>query len=680
MSYIPHNAPDSSSWSPPCAIPCSRPHVDNDGGVTGPPASRPPLPRKAQRRRKRHVPVGPAGVWFQNFQSPSDNNNHNNGRRATKTTTTHASRKNDETNNDDDDDDDDDEEEEEDQQDALQHLRRSLQRRRTTHSSSNAMSNFSSPAWIAMQCDCRWVTPSLASHLSIVERYEQLRSHVPLHFTMIPELIGISKNNHYLDCNNNHNNNDRDPWFCEHIMVLVANIHGSTTANGWTVTLTDETGATLTAWIQPDSIRRQLQRPTTTNTDCNSSSTAAKAWLRTGCVWWLQNTTLLLSPDSPEMGRLSFLLLVGESNVKQVWTPSDGEALSDERYIQWIEQRNQVGVLPNGDGHEEDILSTSTTTDSTDCHRQMRERSVPYLRDGTVRALSSQKTLNQIGTPKLHQRSSVQLSQQQSKLSETTCCDVPSFPRTIAATLTATTVASHHRTNQTLASTPPLHASAIASSRRYDHTDESQFTAHCSTFSSRNEVAPDKLSPIVPNSPTTNLSEDTVLKRRRPVEQSSVRESMSQNIEKNVQDRPKQMSQSETQITTSCHRTTHTPIREALKSNKKSASSKKRTMSSLQKRRRKAASSKLWTGAMCLEFSDDDDDDDDDDDYNQGDRETPPMQHNVSVKTGQNEKDRESPKSKRSLFRQDALHELANILSSDDETDNEVQNYFTTVS
>ena len=83
---------------------------------------------------------------------------------------------------------------------------------------------------------------------------------------------------------------------------------------------------------------------------------------------------------------------------------------------------------------------------------------------------------------------------------------------------------------------------------------------------------------------------------------------------------------------------------------------------------------------MCLEFSDDDDDDDDDDDYNQGDRETPPMQHNVSVKTGQNEKDRESPKSKRSLFRQDALHELANILSSDDETDNEVQNYFTTVS
>ena len=479
-----------------------------------------------------------------------------------------------------------------------------------------------------MQCDCRWVTPVLASHLTIEERYEQLRPHVPPQFTMIPELVGTSKDSSV----------DRDPWFCEHVMVLVSNIHGSTTANGWTVALTDETGATLTAWIQPDSIRRQLQRPSSTGGD---SST--KSWLRTGCVWWLQNTTLLLSPDSPETGTrtLSFLLLVGEDNVKQVWTPSDGESLSDERYLQWIEQRNQV----QGDGHYNDLESTS---DGTDRRCRSPETSVsPLLR--SVQGLS--RTSRQI-SPQMNQPTTSPALRQNP--SSRTARDVPSLARTpVASTQTESSSSQVSNTQQTLTSAAPSDVLTIASSPRPRRHNESQFAAFRSTFSLQDEAAPT-------NSPTaqiqtTDVPGDTASKRRRLLD-FSVSESLSP-TKGRILNRPSQSSQNETQKLP--NERTQTPIRKALNSNVNSASSNTKMLSSMQKRRRKAHHSKLWTGALCLDFSDADDDDDDDALDVQLAPET----------TSQNEADGESPKSKRSLFRQDALEELANLLSSDDESE-----------
>ena len=538
-----------------------------------------------------------------------------------------------------------------------------LQRRRAAHSSNAALANFSSPAWIAMQCDCRWVTPSLASHsLSIEERYEQLRPHVPSQFTMIPELIGnfhSKKSPSALT-----NNNNRDPWFCEHAMVLVSNIHGSTTANGWTVTLTDETGATLTAWIQPDSIRRQLQRPTSGDSSTATAATTTKAWLRTGCVWWLQNTTLLLSPDCPETGRLSFLLLVGEANVKQVWTPSDGESLSDERYIQWIEQRNQVGVVPAEEGDDDDEHGnheekSTSTPDPTDGLRQRRKKSISPLRDGSVQCLPSQN-LRQISTPTVDQSMASRASLQQILSSEMDRRDVPSFTRNIT---TATSSSSLNHTQQTLTSAAPSDVPTIFSStrpNRHNHTNNSQFAAFHSTYSSQDEAAPAKLSYMAP-SQTINGSGDTALKKRRVTGQSSVPESVSQMIDEHMHNRPSQLSQVETQITTPNERTTQTPTSKALNSTGNSASSKKETMSSLRRRRRRRAmNSKLWTGALCLDFSDEDDND------------TTNVQPEASEKTVESKEDKEPPKSKRSLFQQNTLHELANILSSEDESDDEV--------
>lgn len=270
-----------------------------DGGSPLPP------PRKAQRHRKRHTPVGPAGVWFQNVQQSADP----------------SSRKGK---------DNDDEEEDDDHHDALQNLRRSVQRR-AAHS--ETLASFSSPAWIAMQCDRRWVTPSLPANLTLEERYRQIRPHVPAPYSMIHELLQAIHSPRT-------NQPSSDPWHCSHLMVLVTNIHGGATDHGWTAALTDETGATLTAWIQPASVHRQLQQP--------STETGAVSWFRTGIVWWLKDTTLLLSPSAQSSERevddtnLIYLLLVSEDNIQQVWTPSDGEALSDERYLQWMEQRTRL--------------------------------------------------------------------------------------------------------------------------------------------------------------------------------------------------------------------------------------------------------------------------------------------------------------------------------------------------
>lgn len=553
---------------------------DADGGGCSPTTNckrrgqRQPPPRKAHRHRKRHVPVGPAGVWFQNFQQSSTEG------RPTKTTNSNDDRHLDH---------DDDDPEEEDQQYALHNLSRTLQRR-TTHS--DALASFSSPAWIAMQCDRGWVTPVLPSHLSMLERYLHLRPHVPSQFTMIPELIGNNKESSH---------SSSHPWFCKNLVVLVSNIHGSATANGWTVTLTDETGATITAWIQPDCIRKQLQTPST-------RASMTDSWFRTGCVWWLQNTTLFLSPDSPETRSLSFLLLVSEDNVRQVWTPGDGDSLSDERYIRWIEQRSHVAVKGEYDRNDSTISSATP------------HRSVQDLSHSSHQCAKTVKTSTLLATREtpLDARDAPSRAQ----------IPMPSFQLP--------------STQKTVPSTGQTEQASTVGSIPWSH-HESQFAAFQCPSVVQDEAALDKHPPHQ----TTNVHGDKGSSDEKLYLESTASRPGSLSTHKHTQKSPDQ----------------RTPDRRVSNSDITSASRKKGTLSLLQRRRKMASRSKLWTGAFCLDFSDEDDDDDD-----------ALEKHHLHVLVGasQNkEVDNQSPQSKRSLFRHDALQELANILSSDDENDND---------
>lgn len=99
-------------------------------------------PRKAKRRRKRHAPPGPAGVWFQSQL-------HNN----TDSTSSQHPRK---------------------QQEVA------------------AADVSSCPAWMCMQHSLNLCTPYLPPYLSVHQRYRELRPYIPSEYLLLPEVKGSS--------------------------------------------------------------------------------------------------------------------------------------------------------------------------------------------------------------------------------------------------------------------------------------------------------------------------------------------------------------------------------------------------------------------------------------------------------------------------------------------------------
>jgi hypothetical protein len=263
--------------------------------------AQPPPPRptrkKAKHHRRRHVPVGPAGVWFQVQQNDPGLN-----KRTTRP-----------------------EQEEQEEETGIEFTQGT-----TTKVARSVGVAFYSPAWISMQCDLGFVTPSLPAYLSQDDRYTACRPHIPGQFHMIPEVLA-----------------GQADWKLEErrLLVLVHAIE-SLAGNLWVAELTDETGAKISCWIQPRLVQQEQQRQ-------------LPKYIRPGLVWLLRDTTLLLVAKEEEDASYGRMLLVGEHNIERVWTPANGEeGISDDDYIKWMEKRNALTATVNeaADIQQNDLL------------------------------------------------------------------------------------------------------------------------------------------------------------------------------------------------------------------------------------------------------------------------------------------------------------------------------------
>ena len=193
-----------------------------------------------------------------------------------------------------------------------------------------------------MQCDLQFVTPSLPAYLSESDRYTACRPHVPGHIYMIPEILA-----------------GQSDWKIAHdrrLLVLVDAIQ-SLADNLWVAELTDETGAKMYSWIQPRLVQQEQQRQ-------------LPKYIRPGFVWMLRDATILLvtkeqeEDSSSSFGMHSRMLLIGEQNIEQVWTPASGEeGISDADYIRLMERRNALTSSVNeaSDIQENDLLERDVT-------------------------------------------------------------------------------------------------------------------------------------------------------------------------------------------------------------------------------------------------------------------------------------------------------------------------------
>ena len=311
-----------------------------------------PPARKAKQHRRRHIPVGPAGIWFQQQQQQQQHPNNDTLGHAGKPGSSRA--RNDgmssssslrsENNSKD-------IAAAIDEGDATFLLDDIHNHATRTSKKRHSGVAFYSPAWIRMQCDLQLVTPSLPAFLSPSERYSILRKHVPSRFLLLPDVL------HHPCSTVASASSFSSAWKLEpphphQFLVLVQSIQ-SLTDHLWTVELTDETGAVMEAWMQPDLVRQEQQRP------------HHPRYIRTGLVWLVSQPTVMLAVhrttssstvaahhsdeegypsrqyhSSHGSGKWSRMLLIRESNILQVWTP--GDDVSDDLYVQWSEKRNDL--------------------------------------------------------------------------------------------------------------------------------------------------------------------------------------------------------------------------------------------------------------------------------------------------------------------------------------------------
>jgi hypothetical protein len=257
--------------------------------------------KKATNQRKRHVPPGPCGIWFQTQQQLSKNtggaalseDRHRNNSTSANTSShpwpdAHAVGK----------------------------------------ASPDDMSF--SPAWTCMQQELQIITPYLPPTFTPQQRYQQLRPHMPRQNVLLWE---IAKGDH-------------DFVVHECLLVLVHSVESHIHHNIWTVELQDETGVTLRAWMEPKFVQDQLQQP-------QESSP-----IRPGVVWMLRKVGMIIVPHEPEE-RLERMLLISGAEIQKVWTPEqakqqDSSPQSQRRFLDWMEKRK---ALPSALQEEEDAGS-----------------------------------------------------------------------------------------------------------------------------------------------------------------------------------------------------------------------------------------------------------------------------------------------------------------------------------
>ena len=162
--------------------------------------TQPPPPKRAKHRRKRHVPPGPAGLWYQSQL-------HRSGPRNTSTGCQKHGNNND------------DEEE--------------------------AAADVSScPAWMCMQLSSNLLTPYLPPYYTAKKRYTVLRTLIPDEYTFLEEI----------------QQPDHDLTICKKLIVLVHAIQCHSYCD-WTVELRDECGSHIKAWCSPSFVKEEQDQP-----------------------------------------------------------------------------------------------------------------------------------------------------------------------------------------------------------------------------------------------------------------------------------------------------------------------------------------------------------------------------------------------------------------------------------
>jgi hypothetical protein len=299
----------------------------------------PSVPLKAKRHRKRHTPPGPAGVWFQAH------------RHSNEPTNLGAPKRNDDDDN------------EHDEPPAAGGKFPSLLR------PSGSAAGYSQ-AWMAMHVQLDLVTPMIPLHVQRpLAKYRVLRPHIPSTYAMILEVVAGRFDFQKLPLD---------------LPCLVEQVQGSDHSNCLAI-LTDETGCSLRAWIQPQFVLRDQER----------RRKSLPILLRPGVVWMLRHCTVLVelhhndqdpmnddAADQPDHAPCRFerLLLISESDIQRQWTCEEAEQqISRDDYQHWERRQSALSesLLRHNCGSDAIVVPgpltlprssrASSTSGSSDC-------------------------------------------------------------------------------------------------------------------------------------------------------------------------------------------------------------------------------------------------------------------------------------------------------------------------
>lgn len=255
---------------------------------------------QSKRHRKRLIPPGPAGLWFQMQQSSSDTTNRIAGPKNGKNQEAQPEEE-----------DDDETSKDESALEYHQHHHHSIL---SSLSSSTSMKQANySPAWTAAHVELGFVTPAIPTNKSDInsrndDPFQILRPFVPPAYALLRDII---------------KDTDAGGWKNHPLLLLLQSLAIHTmTANDhlWTIILSDETMTdTITAWIQPSLVRLEQKD---------------NRQLRPGNILMLQHCSFHFIQHQER------LMLIAKENILRCFTTTDSEQLPHDTYISWKHEIN----------------------------------------------------------------------------------------------------------------------------------------------------------------------------------------------------------------------------------------------------------------------------------------------------------------------------------------------------
>jgi hypothetical protein len=286
--------------------------------------------KKASGHRKRHLPPGPCGIWFEAKQrrnaskrnnSNNNNNNHQNN---------FARR----------------------QEDPDKYLPQYTQIFSSTQNqdksterddNKNNSNNTVHSAWKEMQNDLNISTPFLPPTWPVPDptsRHDIVRSNLPSKYVTLWEILRGDYDMKIEDPN-------------KLLLVLVHSVESSIHHNIWTVDLRDDTGASIRAWMEPKFIQGQIQQ---SSFDDETSS------IRPGVVWMLRNVSMIVvsnntraTSSSSSDERLKRMLLVSGDNIVRIWRPGGNK--NDKKQSETVQQHSTIDTHDDRRRNESDLTA-----------------------------------------------------------------------------------------------------------------------------------------------------------------------------------------------------------------------------------------------------------------------------------------------------------------------------------